>query len=210
MATRLISHSKTFTKRMMSRTPGLRRLVALWDRMAILEQSLAVLRSSLQTRIMQQDTRIERLQNNPHEAPAASASTAGIEFLLAHARLPAPPGRILDADGMLANQVIDLASLGYEIGRNASARPQWDAVLCRLNEPSARESRVSDSLNLLGNGGRLILSMPLAAGEPTPRWLTTLPVRETVRAHHDSNHWAFTRPDDATRASLVMSVVEKA
>lgn len=222
--------TKTASKKWCRRVPGLKRLVHMWDRMAILEQSLAVLRSSLQSKIMLQETRFEQrlaelgdVATTRTDRPDAGLSAAGLEFLMAHARLPAPPGPVWDPSGILDFGGIDLSSLGYQITRDqtvAEKGPRWSAILYRLDEmPSkhlrgvdSREKMVTDALRMLRPGGRLILSLLLAEDEATPDWLTHLPTREMVRARRDEKNWTFAPPrKDAEQGgkSMLLGVVEK-
>jgi SAM-dependent methyltransferase len=178
--------------------------------MAVLEQSMAVLRSSLQTKIMSLESRLDQ-RGRP---TATGMSAAGLEFLLAHSRLPAPPSRILDLAGILAHGGIDLGSLGYHIENHSAGADDWAAVVSRLGDSPARpatEQALRELLRLVQPGGRLILSMPLAVDQPFPAWLERFGPRDTARAHRDGQRWTF-KARSAPRSaepSLLLSVVEK-
>jgi SAM-dependent methyltransferase len=215
-------NAKALAKSLLRRVPGIKRLVFLADRMAILEQSLAVLRASLQSKLLLQENRIRALAElrpalgQPPARAANGLSAAGLEFLMAHARLPAPPGPILDPGRILEHGGVDFSSLGYQIHhdrRTVGRDHAWSAILCRVAPLSndANERLVADALQALRPGGRLILSLPLSDGETPPAWLERLAPREVVRAHRDDAVWTFA-PAGAHRPrgeSLIVGVVEK-
>jgi hypothetical protein len=196
--------------------------------MTTLEQSLAVLRTSIHSKMMQQEDRIRQLDemgaSSNRASPKRSAapagqglSIAGLEFLLAHAHLPAPGGRILDSAGILDHGGLDLASLGYEVHRGrftSSEENSWNAILCRLENETSEvcAGLVADALHGLRPGGRLILSLPMAADAEAPAWLTGLPACEIIRAHRDESMWRFNSVganQSGQGESLIVGVMEK-
>ncbi len=219
--------AKTTFKKTARRTPGIRRIGHLFDRMTILEQSLAVLRTSIHAKLAQHESRVRQFaqpayahQSNLERSdrPDANGLTmAGLEFLLVHARLPAPGGRILDAAGIFEHGGIDLTSLGYDIERGTfetDGSRTWNTILCRLKvgTDDAGERFVADALQSLRPGGLLILSAPLPAGAESPAWLIRLPAREMIHAHRDDAMWRFSPigMESARRGeSLIVCVMER-
>jgi hypothetical protein len=163
---------------------------------------------------------LEARIDDARNAPAADESPALLEHLFVHARLPAPPARILDLSWS-PHSVIEMSSLGYQVVRIDPRRSNgsplefedecFDAVvhLSSASEVTTHslEDLTSELARVVSPGGRLLFTgrwrfdgeLSHSPGLPTGFQIT-----ERAFAIHEHGTWSYTT--DERRAKIIHSV----